>query len=357
MKSIKFLSRENENSFFEEVKLSVNKYFTQNDISPHADREMLLKCFFWILIFICSWIGIIIFRANAILVFTFGILHLFTHVMIAFNITHDANHHAMFKSPKMNLYFGYLIEILGCSRKIWILGHNQEHHTFINIHEHDNNIQGYKLLRLCPQDKLYKFHKFQFLYAPLVYGLSTLNYATFRDFKMILKYVGKSKFNLSTGFVMEFIFFKILYYLYLFIIPIFVFKISFFLVLAYFLVGHFINGLFLALIFVTGHLTEETSFPDINNNTINSNWAVHVVKTTGDYATGSSFMQWLVGGINLHVAHHLFPKICHVHYKNISPIIKRIAEKHGLCYREIPTFGKALRSHFTLLKSLGTNGQ
>ena len=143
------------------------------------------------------------------------------------------------------------------------------------------------------------------------------------------------------------------YYSYLFILPIFFFGVSLKLVCVYFLIGHFINGLFLALVFVTGHLTENTAYPNLKDNTIENNWAVHVINTTGDYASKSKFMQWFVGGINLHVAHHLFPKICHVHYKNISPIIKQVAVKHGYVYREIPTFGNALKSHFLLLKQLG----
>ena len=273
--------------------------------------------------------------------------------MIAFNIAHDANHNAMFKSKKVNLFVGYIIELLGCSRKMWVLSHNQEHHSFINIHKHDNNIDGYNILRLSPEDEWFPRYKYQWLYAPFIYGLATLNYATMRDIKLLFRYGKKYNNKLPAKFYAEFIFFKILYYSYLFIIPVVVFGVSIKIIILYFLLGHFINGLFLTLIFVTGHLVESTTYPDVNDHVIDKNWAVHVISTTCDYSTRSNFMQWLIGGINLHVAHHLFPKICHVHYKAISPIIRQVAREHGYAYQEIPSFRTAVVSHFRLLKDLG----
>lgn len=351
MAHIKFKSTKEKTIFFEELKKRINGYFTENEIDYFGNKEMITKSIIWLSLWGISWVGIIFYKNFFWVAFSIGIIHMFSHLMIAFNIIHDANHNAMFKSKKLNTYFGYLIELLGSNRNLWMKSHNHEHHSYVNVHKHDNNIDGYGLLRLCPHDKWLPHHKYQWLYAPLVYGLSTINYATFRDIKQIINSDKKH----SLKFYLEFAFFKIFYYSYLFLIPIFVFGVSFKLILAYFLVGHLVNGLILAIIFIIGHLTEETSFPDVEDSVINENWAVHVVNTTGDYATNTPFLQWLVGGINMHVAHHLFPKICHVHYIHISPIIKEVAEKHGLTYREIPTFNNALKSHFQLLKDLGEN--
>ncbi len=337
----------------EDLRKEVNSYFSDKKISMFANNEMIFKIILWLTLWVITYITIILTKDHFFLAVCCGFLHMFTHVMIAFNITHDANHDAIFKSKKWNTFFGYFIELLGVNRNLWILSHNQEHHTYINVHEHDNNIQGYKILRLTPEDKWYKHHKYQWLYAPFVYGLSTLNYAIIRDYKMLAKYISSSKVKPSFKFLAEFFFFKILYYSYVFLIPVLVFKVSIWIVLTYFLIGHFINGLFLALIFVTGHLTENTMYPEVENNIVDNNWSSHVIQTTGDYAVTVPFMQWFVGGINLHVAHHLFPRVCHVHYKKISPVIKNVAQKHGIEYREIPGFFEALKSHFMLLKKLG----
>lgn len=350
--TIKFKSTQEETSFFDEIKKNVADYFSESKISSLANTEMIVKITFWILFWAVSWIGVILFKDYFFVAFLLGTAHMLTHTMIAFNFVHDANHDAVFKSKAANNILAYFIELLGVNRKIWLVAHNQEHHTFINIHKHDSNIEGYGFLRLCPEDKWLRHHKYQWLYAPFVYGLAGLNFATIKDFKLISRYARKEKLDVTFKFLLEFIFFRLVYLTYIFIIPIVVFNVSFKLILLYYFVGHFLNGILLAMIFVTGHLTETVAYPPVTNHTVNNNWAVHVISTTGDYATESTILPWLVGGLNLHVAHHLFPKICHVHYKDISPIIKKTALKHGYAYREIPTFSTALKSHFSLLKTL-----
>lgn len=355
MHKVKFKSSIEENAFFEDARTAVADYFKENNISPLANTEMLAKTIFWLLIWAVSWYGVILFKDNFWLAFGIGLIFIFTHVMIAFNLMHDANHDAIFKSKKANFYFSSLIELVGCNRKLWTISHNKEHHTFLNVYKQDSNIEGYKLLRLTPEEMLLPYHKYQWLYATLVYSLVTLNYATIKDIKMLFRYAKEDKIQITGAYLAEFIFFKILYYSYIFLIPIFVFGVSFKLIFLYWLIGHFIIGIFLALIFVTGHLTETVFYPKVEGDYVNANWAVNVIKTTGDYSA-NSMLEWFVGAINIHVAHHLFPRICHVHYKKIAPIIKAAAERHGLHYREIPHFGSALKSHFVLLKALGRPG-
>lgn len=47
------------------------------------------------------------------------------------------------------------------------------------------------------------------------------------------------------------------------------------------------------------------------------------------------------------------PKICHVHYPEIAPIVKATAEQFNIPYLESKTFGSALQSHIKTLKRLG----
>jgi len=352
MQKVKFRSSPEENAFFEDARTAVANYFKENNISPLGNTEMLFKIIFWLSLWAVTWYGVIVFKDNFWLAFSIGLIFIFTHVMIAFNMMHDANHDAVFKSKKANLYFSSLIELIGCNRKLWTISHNKEHHTFLNVYKQDSNIEGYKILRLTPEEELLPYHRYQWLYATFIYALVTLNYATVKDIKMLFRYVKEDKLQLTFSYLAEFIFFKILYYTYVFLIPVFIFGVSFKLIFLYWLLGHFMIGIFLALIFVTGHLTETVFYPKVEGDYVNTNWAVNVVKTTGDYSPASG-LEWLVGGINLHVAHHLFPRICHVHYKKISPIIKEVATRHGLTYREILSFRSALRSHFSLLKELG----
>jgi linoleoyl-CoA desaturase len=55
----------------------------------------------------------------------------------------------------------------------------------------------------------------------------------------------------------------------------------------------------------------------------------------------------------MQIEHHLFPKICHTHYGAIAVIIKQTAEEFGIPYYENATFGKALLSHYRMLRRFG----
>ena len=52
----------------------------------------------------------------------------------------------------------------------------------------------------------------------------------------------------------------------------------------------------------------------------------------------------------MQIEHHLFPKVCHVHYRKIGEIVKNTAIEFNLPYTENPTFFAALKSHYQILK-------
>lgn len=68
---------------------------------------------------------------------------------------------------------------------------------------------------------------------------------------------------------------------------------------------------------------------------------------------GSPLLGWYVGGLNYQIEHHLFPRVAHVHYPAIAPIVARTAREFGLPYQVNPTLLSALRSHFALMRRIG----
>ena len=77
------------------------------------------------------------------------------------------------------------------------------------------------------------------------------------------------------------------------------------------------------------------------------------MRTTANFAKGNKVLSWFVGGLNYQIEHHLFPTICHIHYKKMSPIVKATAEEFGVPYYEHKTFTGAIGSHLRLLHKLG----
>jgi linoleoyl-CoA desaturase len=106
------------------------------------------------------------------------------------------------------------------------------------------------------------------------------------------------------------------------------------------------------------HVIEITEFTDVKQNqnatfTIQDSWAVHQLKTTANFATDNKVISWFVGGLNFQVEHHLFPKISHIHYPALSPIVKRVCAQYDLPYNTIPSMLTAIGSHYRTMRRFG----
>ena len=122
-----------------------------------------------------------------------------------------------------------------------------------------------------------------------------------------------------------------------------------------FVTAHLTAGLILTIIFQLAHVVEGPShFASTGDEMMPDAWMVHQLKTTANFARGNRLLSWYVGGLNYQIEHHLFPRICSIHYPELSPIVRRVAEKHGLPYHYHPTFFAALRSHWVMLRRLST---
>jgi linoleoyl-CoA desaturase len=108
-------------------------------------------------------------------------------------------------------------------------------------------------------------------------------------------------------------------------------------------------------VFQLAHTVEHTEFPvpDAQTGKLEDEWAIHQLKTTANFATRNRFVSWFVGGLNFQIEHHLFPKISHIHYPEISKIIKQACQEYGIAYVEYPKMHHAVASHVAFLKQMG----
>lgn len=331
---------------------TIKNYFADHHKTQFSDAAMVFKIIFGFGSWLFTYLLVISGLFSGYLLFFVALAHGLTHLFIAFNISHDANHGALSSSRKMNNLLSYSLDLIGVSSYLWRISHNQEHHSFVNITPVDPSIQGYGILRFTPFEKLKKIFRYQHIYSIFFYGLSTFNYVTVKDFKILYQTLRKGvKIPINTIIVT--ILFKLFYYTYAFVLPMVLLHLSFLQVFLVFFILQFINGQILTFVFQCGHLTEDAHYPEVKDGKVVDSWIVHIIKTTGDFAPNNKLFTWLVGGINLHVIHHLFPTICHIHYKGLTPYLKQTIENYGLDYREIPTFTEAIGSHITLLKELG----
>jgi linoleoyl-CoA desaturase len=126
-------------------------------------------------------------------------------------------------------------------------------------------------------------------------------------------------------------------------------------VLAYYFLVSFVQGITLSLVFQLPHCVEQAAFPIPESDTgrMEAPWAVHQVQTTVNYACKNRLLSWYVGGLNFQIEHHLFPRICHIHYADLAPLVEQTCHEFGVNYQANETFRSALASHFRLLRKMG----
>lgn len=354
---VKFVDKD-KSAFYNTLRENVDRYFIENNISRHANAGMILKTVILIIMYLGPLVLISVFHPSFPVSLLLWSIMGFGLAGNGMSVMHDANHGAYSSNENVNRILGHVLILLGGSVFNWKLQHNILHHTYTNITHMDEDIDNKLVLRFSPHTKAHWLHRFQKFYALFFYGIMTLYWCTFKDFIQFAKYA-RNKVNMKTRKeniqkLSEIIAGKVLYYLVFFGIPTWA-GVPFLETLTGFVIMHFIAGIILTVVFQLAHTVEGTShpMPDANGNIENA-WAIHQMLTTKNFSRNNKLISWYVGGLNFQIEHHLFSKVCHVHYPRIAPIVKSTAEEFGIPYMENETFGKALRSHFSILREYGT---
>ncbi len=361
IQTVKFTSSKDAD-FVKTVRKRVNKYFKDNGISRYANANMVVKTVFMFCLYFTPYFSLLFGNTEGSWLFWFcWVVMGFGMAGIGLSVMHDANHGAYSKNTKINNIIGRVMYLVGGSADNWKMQHNILHHTYTNIDGLDEDIDSPWFLRFSPHQDRRKIHRFQHRYAWFFYGFMTLAWAITKDFRQADRYcamglnkqIGRSKKSLFS----ELIVWKVVYASYIVAIPMLVVDAPWWQILLGFFIMHYIAGFVLAIIFQPAHVMEETEFPlPTEANTVENNLLVHQLLTTTNFAPNAKLFNWYVGGLNYQIEHHLFPNICHVHYKKISKIVQETAAEFGLPYMVQPTFARALVKHGRMLKTMGREG-
>jgi linoleoyl-CoA desaturase len=358
MKKFVRFSLPDREKFFQTLRNRVNGYFRQNNISRNGDWRMYLKTLVMMAIYLTPFVLIL---TNTLPLWSVFIMYAIMGVGlvgIGMSVMHDANHGSYSKSPMVNKIMAYSMNILGGNAFNWQIQHNVMHHTYTNIYGLDEDIEDKPFLRLSPDGKLKKYHRYQHIYAILLYGFATYAWILWKDFLSLAAYhkEGRVK-DMGKNIVVEYIILtvtKIIYWGVFFVLPIVLTSYSWYYLLAGFLLMHYVGGFIMTVVFQLAHVVQITDhFQPNEEGNVENVWAMHQLATTANFARNNKLISWYVGGLNFQVEHHLFPNICHVHYPEVAKIVKKTAEEFGVQYNEFKTFGAAFKSHFQTLKALG----
>ncbi len=353
---IKFAPRER-SSFHATLRTRVDAYFAENGLSRHANAALITKTVILIGVYVLPFVALLVAQPS------FGVSMSLWFLMglglagIGMSVMHDANHGAYSSNPNVNWWLGHTLNLCGGSAHNWKLQHNILHHTYTNITHVDEDIEDRLVLKFSPHTERKWYHRFQFIYATFFYGLLTLYWVVAKD---LVQFALFNRTGVDTGSAIDkrnvlvrILLLKLIYFAVIMVVPI-TMGIPWMQVVAGFLLMHFTSGIVLTVVFQLAHTVEGTSHPLPNEaGEIDNDWAIHQVETTVDFSPANRILSWYVGGLNYQIEHHLFPRVAHVHYPALAPIVKRTAEEYGITYRVNPTLWSALRSHYRMLQKLG----
>lgn len=351
-------SRNESAQFFRTLNKRVNAYFKENGIKKTGNWKLYLKTAVMFSLFFAPYFLILTLGlpnwANLLLTILMGI----GMAGVGMNVMHDGNHGTYSSRKWVNKIMGGSIYILAGNVYNWQVQHNVLHHTYTNIHEHDEDIEAKGILRFSKHAKWHRFHRFQHYYSIFLYGLLTFNWAITADFTQMYRYTKRKlsygKFPNPVVNWSVLLATKIIYATVWIIIPMLVLDIAWWKVLLGFFVMHYVAGVILSVVFQLAHVVDHADMPlPEEDGTMKNSWAIHQLKTTVNFGTRNRIVNWFTGGLNHQVEHHIFPNISHIHYTKIAEIVKQTAREFNLPYNEYRTTRKAILSHFRHLKELG----
>ena len=341
--------------FHAELRKRVHAYFEDNGLAMNANIRMIAKSVAIVLLVGVSYSSMLLSAHSTVLTMLSAVALAQGIVLVGFNIMHDANHGSYSSNATANRILGFTLDLVGGSSLLWRSKHNLLHHTYTNCHEVDDDLEVPAILRFSPGQPWRPCHRYQHWYAFPVYCFMTLLWVLKSDFQKF--FTGKiGEFDIPQPSKTDTVLFfsaRLFYFCYMLIVPMFFHPIVH--VLLLFVLIHAVVGLTLAVVFQLAHVVEESAFipTEQGDNDIEQEWAIHQIETTSNFAPNSKLAAWYCGGLNFQIEHHLFPKICHIHYPAISKIVEKTCNEYGVTYVSYPTFRQALGAHHSYLRKLG----
>ncbi len=341
------------------LRARVSSYFKDAKISSKANFLMCFKSIFLMGVAVVVYGLLLKFGSIGfgVLFALYGALA-FCISIATMNIAHDALH-SSYVSPSLgNRLLGFVMDLGGMSSFYWKKEHTVDHHSFTNIADHDADLNVPIVLRLSPEAPYRSFHRFQHLYAPVLYSLNFIHWVYLSDIKRIYSILTNKHSGgpIPSAKEVTFLFCFKFVHMFLFVVtPIIVLALPWWQVVLGYIGFLSVAGIVVTTIFQLAHIVENVAFPvPGEDGKIDNSFLKHQLATTSNFATKSKIIGFLFGGLNFQIEHHIFPHICHTHLYKISPIVRETAREFGLPYYENSSFFKAIRSHFRTLRRFGS---
>jgi linoleoyl-CoA desaturase len=348
-------------AFHLELKRRVSAYFDGLKKSPRDALRMYAKTAVIMTATVGSYLLLLLAPVTWWQALLLGLCLALSVSGIGFSVQHDANHGGYSGKRWVNRLLGVSLDLIGASSYVWYWKHNIVHHTYTNISGIDVDVAIDPILRLAPDHPFRWYHRYQHIYIWFLYGLMTANWQFWADYRDLKNgHVGGNPFPRPspwgwTGMISG----KVFFYSWAIVIPLLLHPV--WAVIGMFAFCSFFMGVVMTTTFQLAHCVDAadvvTVAPDAvtvaGATPMEVGWAEHQVRTTANFAPGNPLLTWYLGGLNYQVEHHLFPRICHVHYPALSRIVASTCGDFGIPYRSHRTLRGAVASHVRRLREFG----
>ncbi len=348
--------RKAKTDFLPVLKRRVDAYFKREGKHRYADIRMIGKTIFLLLVWIICCGLLYSDRLLGQPLFLTQVTWHVTMFIMTVGIAHDASHHAYSRHGWINRELNRVFDFMGINTYIWEFNHIKSHHRAPNVPLYDSAIDSFQLFRFHPRAGWHPLHRYQAWYIVGIYALATLFKLFFldlfsfrRDRIGFLRIVRHPRKELAYFAVTRLIVIG-----YTLVGPLLLLSAPNWQIWAGFITGHVISGLALGAIFQVTHLSDRTRWPEPDGEGyLPYSYDEHILQTTADFCPESGLATWISGGLNLHVIHHFFPGISHVHLRPLTRILRDTAREFKLPYVGMDSVTEAVRSHLRCLAWLG----
>ena len=279
---------------------------------------------------------------------------------IGLTIQHCGNHGAMSKNPLVNNLMGLTDDLIGGSSLMWRYHHQVSHHIHCNDESLDEDVfSALPFLRFDPRLPRQWFHKYQHIYM----------WATFPFLQVIFQIgdwqalfqnrtKGATLYGVSNFERLTVVLGKVIHYAAIFVFPwIYHGPVATLTASAAYIAT---QSIVLAATFAVSHNLEENKpVPEGSRSTTSlyqtvdeRDWGVQQVLTSSNW--GGVIGNFMTGGLNLQIEHHLFPAISFMHYPKIAKIVREECEKRNITYVHYQTLPEIIARFSDYMKSVGS---
>jgi len=332
------------------LKQRVKTFFADNNINyrstPNNKRNIFLTS---IILFFCWWCIYFLppwgFLASIPMGFaTCSLIGSFGHELIHGSLFIKSKKKGLLYRLINNTLWGLFIPFM--PERYFQYEHIKHHNAPLNP-KHDYDVYALQhFVRLSPDVEKKRFHSYQHIYAPFVYGFYIFlqiyygYFSPFFDDREILK---------DKGVILNILMMNVISILFYIAIPIYLTNIWWVLLCT----GTYFFTWQLAIYLSSGapHMTDANAYKK------QKSWAYHVCLTTKNLKCGHPLFDWLTGGLNHHLAHHLLPSVPKEHLSKVMHIVEDTCKEFNYPFYTYSSFISYWQDHYTFLRDLGNTNK